>query len=183
MNFHPLFRNHYFVQKSFIPSIEAKRLGRLYKDYMEQSNFGNDEQVELCRASSDFFPFWQILVDKNLEIGNLLGKKVMPSYTYSRMYLNGAELVPHTDIECCELDVSIHMDGDKPWPIWLDTPNGPASVTLESGDALFYLGNKTVHWREPYDGDWYVNAFLFYVFSDGPNRHLLFDITKLASRN
>lgn len=181
MTFHPFFRDYYLVQKSFINPTEARTLGLQYKKYLEDNDIGNDEQVDLCRATSDFLPFWQLLVDKNYQIGNILGQKVLPSYTYSRMYLNGSELVPHTDIECCEIDVSIHMNGDKPWPIWLDSPTGTKSIILEPGDALFYLGNKMTHWREKYDGEWYVNAFLFYVFSNGPNRHLLFDVTKLAS--
>ena len=181
MNFHSFFSRHYYVQKSFINPAEAKHLGTLYKQYLEENNFGNDTQVEKCRATSDFFPFWQLLVDKNKEIGDILGEKVLPSYTYARMYLNGGELVPHVDMDCCELDVSIHLNGDKPWPIWLDSPVGKVSVELSPGDALFYLGNKMTHWREPYEGEWYANAFLFYVFSNGPNRHLLFDVTKMAA--
>lgn len=177
--FHPFFRDYYLVQKSFIPRNEALSLGLQYKKHLEDNNIGNDSQVEACRATSNFLPFWQLLVDKNLQVGNILGQKVLPSYTYSRMYLNGGELEPHVDIDCCEVDVSIHMNGDRPWPIWFETPSGVKSVVLEPGDALFYLGNKMLHWREPYDGEWYVNAFLFYVFSNGPNKDQLFNVNRL----
>jgi len=171
------------VQKAFIPPQEARILGLQYKKHLEDNDIGNDTQVEICRATSNFLPFWQLLVDKNLQIGNLLGQKVLPSYTYSRMYLNGGELLPHTDIDCCEVDVSIHMNGDAPWPIFLEAPSGVQSILLEPGDALFYIGNKLTHWREPYKGEWYVNAFLFYVFSNGPHRDQLFNVNRLDIKN
>lgn len=179
LNFNPCFKDLYHVERSFIDPEEAKKLGLLYKQFLEETNKGNDTQVEKCRASSEFFPFWQILVDKNKEIGDILGEKVLPSYTYARMYLNGGELVPHIDKECCELDISIHLGGDKPWPIWIETPSGVVSALLEPGDAVMYLGTELTHWREPYDGEWYANAFFFYVFSNGPNRDQLFNVSKL----
>lgn len=180
MDFLPDFRNNYLIQRSFIDPAKALVLAAQYKSYLEEFNFGNDTQVEKCRATSDFFPFWQVLVDKNKEIGDLIGQPILPSYTYARMYLKGGELVPHRDLDCCELNVSIHLDGDRPWPLWLETKDGPVSAELEPGDALIYLGNKMTHWREPYEGEWYANFFLFYVLSNGPNRHLLFDVTKLS---
>lgn len=180
MKFSTAFEDLYHIQRSFIDPDSALELGLQYKQYLEENNFGNDTQVENCRATSDFFPFWQILVDKNKEIGDTIGQPILPSYTYARMYLHGGELVPHVDMDCCELNATVHLNGDQPWPIWLETKRGPVSVELGPGDALFYLGNKTTHWREPYEGEWYTNFFLFYVLSNGPNRHLLFDVTKLS---
>jgi predicted 2-oxoglutarate/Fe(II)-dependent dioxygenase YbiX len=68
------------------------------------------------------------------------------------------------------------LGGDKPWPIWIKTPEGEdRSVELNSGDAMMYRGTIAEHWRDQYQGDEYVQVFLHYVRSRGECAYTYFD--------
>jgi hypothetical protein len=172
--------NRHKVVKNLLPAEAARRLGAEFKKYVEEEDCLPDTQVtEKSRAFGGFFPFWQILVDANPIVGANIGTPVLPTYTYSRMYLKGAELTRHRDLPQCEIGMSIHLDGDKKWPLWIQTSMGERAIYLEPGDALIYQGSEVDHWREPYHGNWYVNAFMFYVFTEGPNRDLFFNTERV----
>jgi len=87
------------------------------------------------------------------------------------MYKNGSVLEKHTDRGACEISVTIHLDGDRSYPIWIKTFEGKdVSVDLQSGDGMIYLGCTAPHWREKYFGNSYSQLFFHYVREDGPCR-------------
>src|SRR3954469_20731929 len=57
-------------------------------------------------------------------VGRVVGRPVLPAYSYSLTYEAGAVLAPHTDREQCEYTVSLLIEGTaegtwEPWPLWL----------------------------------------------------------------
>ena len=74
----------------------------------------------------------------------------------------------HTDRAACEISLTVHLHGDKEWPIYMETPEGvQVPVILGPGDAAIYLGCDTPHWRDAYDGEEYGQVFFHYVLSTG----------------
>lgn len=98
------------------------------------------------------------------------GTELLPTYSYSRVYLPGAWLKKHTDRPACEVSatVALAQRTDKAWPIFLESKDGQTvEVALAPGDMLIYAGMEMPHWRDPFDGQWQVQAFLHYVRKNG----------------
>lgn len=104
-------------------------------------------------------------------------KKLFPTYSYFRVYQQGAVLPKHKDRPACEFSLSICLgyEAEKPWPIWIESPAGVASIELQPGDALLYQGMECTHWREPMVGERAVQVFLHYVDQNGPYAEWKFD--------
>jgi hypothetical protein len=82
----------------------------------------------------------------------------------------------HKDRPACEVSLTLNLSKDKDWPIWIQTPDGKeVSLNLKSGDAVMYLGCERDHWRDTFEGNEYVQVFLHYVRSRGPNVWAVFD--------
>ena len=100
------------------------------------------------------------------------GKKLLPTYSYARIYWKGSELTKHTDRPSCEYSISICIDyKDKPWDIYFDGE----CMTLEPGDLVIYKGMEVEHWRLPYDGEEQTQIFLHYVDASGPHAEWALD--------
>ena len=93
------------------------------------------------------------------------GLKVLPTYTYARIYKKGDILKRHKDRPSCEISTTINLGGDS-WPIYLE-PSGEKGkegikVNLNPGDMLIYRGCELEHWREAFEGDNCGQVFLHY---------------------
>ena len=55
-------------------------------------------------------------------IEEVIGEEILPSYTYSRLYLNGNELKKHIDRPSCEISLTIQLGRSHhyAWPIFMD---------------------------------------------------------------
>lgn len=108
----------------------------------------------------------------------LTGKKLYPTYSYTRVYVKGDVLKPHVDRFACEYSATIHVaTKGESWPIWMKVNGGePMHFVLEPGDAVVYKGCEVVHWREVADKT-EVNAqiTLHYVDQNGPYVDYKFD--------
>tara|TARA_R100001443_G_C3352108_1_gene177094 strand:+ start:1098 stop:1736 length:639 start_codon:yes stop_codon:yes gene_type:complete len=110
--------------------------------------------------------------------------KLVPTYSYTRIYKKGDELKRHKDRPSCEISTTLNLGGDK-WSIFIDPtgtdnvideyknihkPNAPKGkeVILDVGDMLVYSGCKLEHWREPFKGKICAQVFLHYNNADGP---------------
>jgi len=142
----------------------------------------------------------QLLEEFTPKMEELTGKKLFPTYSYARLYLNGEVLQCHTDREACEYSATINLGfGKDNWPIWIaekgnDIDQGiigeddniyriknAQQFTLDIGDALIYKGAEAPHWREEFKGDWQAQVFLHYVDQDGPHKDHKFDRKKSLS--
>ena len=111
------------------------------------------------------------------------GLKLVPTYSYTRLYKTGNILNRHKDRPSCEISTTLNLGGD-PWPIYIDPtgsnnvineykgimkPGAPkgVEVNLKPGDMLIYSGCDLEHWREPFQGKLCGQVFLHYNHADG----------------
>ena len=112
------------------------------------------------------------------------GLKLVPTYSYARLYEKGAVLFRHKDRPSCEISTTLNLGGEL-WPIYIDPtgsnnvideykgimkPNAPKGnkVDLKPGDMLIYSGCELEHWREPFQGKLCGQVFLHYNHANGP---------------
>jgi len=116
----------------------------------------------------------EMLIPKVQEATNI---KLVPMYSYTRLYKKGAELEKHKDRLSCEISATMNLGGD-PWSIFIepDTSIGEikkglyyagntkgVEVVLGPGDILLYLGAECEHWRLPFEGNICGQVFLHYA--------------------
>ena len=171
-----LWSKNYTVIPGFLDSCSAKELSDEFRAFADREGLTGDSQTEESQSVYNYLPFLEILCQKCPEVSIAIGETVLPTYTYARVYKNGAVLKGHTDRDACEISLTVNLDGDQEWPIWIETPDGKeVRVSLNPGDAMIYLGCTARHWREEYKGDWYTQCFLHYVRSRGDKTHAVFD--------
>lgn len=91
--------------------------------------------------------------------------KLIPTYSYVRIYKKGDILNRHVDRNSCEISTTLNLGGDL-WPIYLE-PSGQKNkkgvkIDLLQGDMLIYKGIELEHWRESFEGDNCAQVFLHY---------------------
>lgn len=166
---------------NFIKVELANSLFQSYKNCKEISDWGDNQTPDSSHSIANFREFLELLCAKNMDVANLVGEMVFPTYTYARIYKKGNVLEKHTDRPECEISLTIHLQGDKEWPIYMEKPNGEVvGVVLNQGDAVLYLGCDTPHWRNAYDGEEYGQVFLHYVLSNGIHWSRHFNIYRIV---
>jgi Rps23 Pro-64 3,4-dihydroxylase Tpa1-like proline 4-hydroxylase len=179
-----LIENNYLIIPGFIPSYRAVQLSNEFKSYCECSNLEGDPQAPLSHSKYNYISFLELLCEKTQEVSSILEETVLPTYAYSRVYLKDSVLEKHTDRDACEISLTVHLNGDKQWPIFIKTPTGEErSVVLNPGDAMLYLGKIAEHWRDSFDGNYYSQVFLHYVRSRGDCVYAYFDKKKENPKN
>lgn len=171
-----LLENNYIIIPNFIETKFAKTLAKEYKEYCQNNNVKGDSQAPNSHSKHNYISFLELLCEKTSEISSILGDTVLPTYAYSRVYNKNSVLEKHTDRDACEISLTLHLDGDNDWPIFIETPSGEERcVNLNSGDAMLYLGKIANHWRNSYNGEYYTQVFLHYVRSRGDCSYAYFD--------
>lgn len=102
--------------------------------------------------------------------------KLIPTYSYGRIYYNNSILHRHADRKACEISGSLCLRHDEnPWEFWIcDKNNTEQCVILEEGDMIIYMGHLE-HWRNIYTGKKQIQTFLHYVNANGEYTHLKYD--------
>jgi hypothetical protein len=178
-----LTENNYVYIPNFISSERAKLLASNFESFCEENKLTGDDQAPNSSSQYNYIDFLELLCNSTPEVGDFIGENVLPTYTYSRVYKKGSELLIHKDRDACEISLTVHLDGDKDWPIFIKNPKGETiKLNLKSGDAMLYLGCEAEHWREMYDGERYVQVFLHYVRSRGEKGYAYFDKEKIPKK-
>ena len=143
----------------------------------------NDKQVPNSYAKYSDRVMETLLVDTIKVMQKKTGLKLVPTYSYCRLYRTGNILKRHKDRPSCEISTTLNLGGD-PWPILIDPtgsdnvideyknihkPGAPkgVEVNLKPGDMLIYSGCELEHWREPFQGKLCGQVFLHYNHADG----------------
>ena len=126
----------------------------------------------------------EVLLVKTIDVmQKKTGLKLVPTYSYTRLYRTGNILNRHKDRPSCEISTTLCLGGDH-WPIYLDPtgadnvieeykgiikPGAPVGVevNLKPGDMLIYSGCELEHWRKPFEGKLCGQVFLHYNHADG----------------
>ena len=107
-------------------------------------------------------------------ISKFIGKNLVATYSYWRMYKNGDVLKRHTDRPSCKYSATLcvgydisNIDENKypnyDWPMFVeDTQGNELPLHLKPGDLIIYRGDIVDHWRDKFSGVHQVQAFLHY---------------------
>jgi len=123
--------------------------------------------------------FEQLLLDLLPHFEQATGKKLLPTYSYARLYSKGDEMPIHTDRESCEVSATITLgfEGGS-WPIHMGNHDKSVDVEVQMNvsDVVLYKGITTHHWRNKFvEGEWQAQVFLHYVDANGPYANLAYD--------
>lgn len=159
--------------KGFIDPIAIQTVSRYMEYAVNQNQFGSDKKLD---KTSSYYRYADPLIETILynskeAVEEVTGKKLYPTYSYARLYLQGDALDPHTDRESCEISVTVNVATvGTPWPVWMKgVGQQPMSFVLQPGDAIVYKGCEVTHWREQAKMT-KLNAqfMLHYVDQNGP---------------
>ena len=182
-----------FIYKYFLLKRDVARTffdSRYISPFTEYFGVWNDKQVPNTYSHYSDIVMETLL----LQLGNLMEEKtelkLIPTYSYARIYKKGDVLKRHKDSPSCEISTTLNLGGD-PWPIYLSpdenvgipefnggvkgiTTSSSAKglkVDLEPGDMLVYSGCVLEHWRERFNGNNCGQVFLHYnnVATQGEN--------------
>lgn len=132
-----------------------------------------DDQCPLSDAVYGDEKFDTLLQNIAEPLGKAVGKRLLPTYSYARIYRPGDVLKKHKDRPACEISTTLTLgyDAKVNWPIHFANDDGTieSAVTMEPGEMAAYKGTEMVHWRKPFKGNWHCQVFLHYVDADGPH--------------
>ena len=164
------------VKNKIIKNFFSKEeLEVLQKYCHNRLNVNKDYNLDIQSFSPAWYrdPLMNALLDTKLpkveEESNL---KLLPTYSYWRYYVFGANLKKHTDRPACEISVTTCIKKYDNWPIIVEG----TSFELEEGDAVLYAGCDQEHWRPGvYKGEGMAQVFFHYVNQNGPYKNHAYD--------
>jgi len=161
--------NGYVVLQNALTQQQCQELTQHMFNLREQGVLVKDDQCPLSDAVYGDPVFDKLLADFAEPIGKQVGKKLLPTYTYARIYYPGEVLKKHKDRPSCEISATLTLgfDAKAIWPIYFDEEK-EIMVQLDRGELAVYKGCEICHWRKPFKGEWHVQVFLHYVDADGP---------------
>jgi hypothetical protein len=133
-------------------------------------------------------------------VSERVGRPLLPTYDYLRLYREGDVCLVHTDRPACEHSLSLTLDYSDgvPWPLEIgrDSIATPKPVAVEDfegaaftrfamqrGDAVLYQGVHHRHGRiTPNPNGWSAHLFLHWVDREGPYATHAFDGNADAAR-
>ena len=147
---------------------------------------GKTKQDGMCPKSDSVggdLLFENLLADFADPIGQVVGLKLIPTYSYARIYRPGEVLKKHSDKESCEISATLTLgyDSKNNWPIYFDEEK-KISVILEPGELVVYKGCEVTHWRNRFQGNWHAQLFLHYVDFYGPYSDFAYDKNESRQR-
>lgn len=171
----------YAIIRDFLP-IDIRDLLTQYALFDEMQNFDPEYEQELVPTAHGRHAdpaMESVLLRLQPLIEEKLGMKLLPTYSYFRVYRNGHDLRPHLDRPSCEISVTACFNyeygGEYAWPIYMEDE----SITLRPGDIAVYKGCEIEHGRTklsaPSEDAWHVQGFFHYVDAEGPNAKHKFD--------
>ena len=174
-----MLKNGYKVVKNFIAPSFADYLKNYFTVIAENGHcaLGDDQAPNsYCIYGDPAFDTLMLMTSPIVE--KSLNKKVVPQYTYARIYLKNSILEEHVDRPECEISVTISLGGEYEnlWPICIkDYEDNTNCIELDRGDAMIYYGRDLKHWRNKFNGVSHYQIFSHYVYADGKYKDRLFD--------
>lgn len=125
-------------------------------------------------------------------VSEIIGRELLPTYDYFRIYREGDICHVHSDRYSCEhsLSLTLAYSDDRPWALQIERNEAEpsarvepdfgdsnfASIPMKVGDAVLYQGVIHRHGRTaPNPNAWSAHLFLHWVDRDGPYREYAFD--------
>jgi hypothetical protein len=125
-------------------------------------------------------------------VSQIVGRDLLPTYDYFRVYREGDVCLVHADRPSCEHSVSLTLDysDGEIWDLQIASQRSATSVPIEDdfgatpyssvamnvGDAVVYQGVHHAHGRiRPNPNAWSAHLFLHFVDRHGPFADHAFD--------
>jgi hypothetical protein len=177
----------YFIKELLNPmgcnTVESyyKDVGLTKEDPKNNLKYHHDKASTYYSATDDMN---KALLNSTGELlSDLLERKVLPSYAYTRAYSQGTELISHRDRRACEISVTVSiMNNPDPYrqeymylskkPKEESEAHEIIKVPMVCGDALVFFGSEEsedgyYHWRDVVNSESLLQVFLHYVYADG----------------
>lgn len=114
-------------------------------------------------------------------ISQYTGYNLLPSYSFTRLYLKGNILNKHLDRKEAQISGTLCVDiSDEKYPseIYMSPTkeeSDAVKIILNPGDLCLYDGSKMWHWRNRIKNDWLLQVFLHYVDGDSDKKEFIYD--------
>jgi hypothetical protein len=174
--------NGYYVIRNFINEDFVEFINQYF---FTRINAGQAQLGDGQAPNSYIFygdPLMDTILGESVEkLSEIAEYSLLPTYTYTRLYGKGDELLIHRDRPSCELSATLSLGipkGEEISPIYFsknEDKSNPIEIKLNPGDLCLYHGCDLYHWREPFTQKWYLQAFLHYVNANGPYKGNLYD--------
>ena len=162
--------------EKYIPSFFSNYLRNYFSLRTDNEQFVGDDQAPNSHAVYGDPAFDMLMFMSTPDIEEVVGKKLIPTYTYARIYKNGSDLKIHSDRPECQYSVTLSLGGDSIWPISIKDYKGNInSVDLKEGDMMVYHGTELEHWRDKFEGQFQYQVFMHYVDADGEYKDRKYD--------
>jgi len=193
--------NNYVVIKKFLDENlsgflynycinKAKATDFKYTYDFENYNTDWDGTFGDTQISQSFSCYADVIMETLLQLSlNNMEKyvdlKLIPNYSYWRLYEHNDILEKHVDRNSCEISVTICLgynveNVDKKiysnynWPMFIKDKNGNEyPVSMEPGDMIIYRGCELEHWRTNFKGLNHAQVFLHYSDVNSTNSQFL----------
>lgn len=103
-------------------------------------------------------------------IEQLVGRRLLPTYSFARIYTTESRLTKHIDRGSCEISATMtvgYKNAVGLWPIFVESNGAETPVYLDAGDAMIYRGRELPHWREPLPRGIWCQLFFHFVDANG----------------
>ena len=187
-----------FVPKEVCTAVLARMKTDLGRQGIDIASLERDGPLLKSRAPELYgmhYPmFMSFLWGMTPAVEKFTGKRLLPTYSYFRLYRQGDICRVHGDRPSCEHSMSLTLgySDDIPWPLEvsrkrIDEPYARAdeqflvgdeasSVAMSPGDAVLYQGVHHHHGRTtPNPNRWSAHLFLHWVDRGGPYASHAFD--------
>lgn len=131
-------------------------------------HYESDHGKTRLARSNYYEPFHKSITRR---VSDIFGKPLVPTYDYTRIYSKGAILTKHRDRLSCQNSMTVCIyNSDEPWPFYVDHGDieGISCFKMNPGDAVFYLGCVSPHWREPLKSGEVWQQFYHWISLNGP---------------
>lgn len=168
----------YVVAPSILPRTQLDAAFRYYISYVGMDGFYRiyDKVNALDRYADALSEAWMPDVQKVIEAAT--GRRLLPTYSFARIYTTESRLHKHVDHHSCEISATMtvgHRNAPAEWPILVESRGNDVPVSLDVGDALIYKGTELPHWREPLSSGIWCQVFFHFVDAAGPFTDRIYD--------
>jgi|TARA_R110000851_G_scaffold92357_1_gene201539 hypothetical protein len=138
---------------------------RYISPFNTEWGFWSDEQVPNTYCHYADIAMETLLERVKPKIEKETKLKLIPTYSFARLYKEGDILKRHKDRFSCEISATMFLGGE-PWELYIE-PSGQNNkkgikILQKPGDILIYSGCELEHWRETFKGKNCCQVFLHY---------------------
>ena len=161
----------YLLLKGVLPPPLLQYLKVYYAILLANGQFGRDSQCPSSLSLGGDPGLDAVLEWLRPTLEERLGITLAATYSYTRVYAKGEELVRHLDRGSCEISVTAAIQipkGAGPSVIHLKPPDAPeVKVEMAEGDGCVYAGTEVEHWRDKFRQKGYTQLFLHFISRRG----------------